>query len=153
VAHRIQAKGGEVTYVAADVADGNQLQAVAVAAIARFGGFDTRINNAGISIWGRLEEVSEQDSRRLFDTNFWGVVHGSLISAAHLKDKGGAIINLGSVASDIGLPLQGMYLEMQFRSLCWRRRRYLRTAAIRLGMGSAYRMLSGAPCPRPPPSS
>ncbi|MDQ2084005.1 SDR family oxidoreductase [Xanthobacteraceae bacterium Astr-EGSB] len=109
VAHRVEAKGGEVTYVAADVADRRQLQAVAVAAIARFGGFDTWINNAGISIWGRLEEVSEEDSRRLFDTNFWGVVHGSLIAAAHLRDKGGAIINLGSVASDIGLPVQGMY--------------------------------------------
>ena len=109
VADRVEAKGGEVTYVAVDVADRNQLHAVAVAAIARFGGFDTWVNNAGISIWGRLEEVSEEDSRRLFDTNFWGVAHGSLIAAAHLRDKCGAIINLGSVASDIGLPLQGMY--------------------------------------------
>jgi short-subunit dehydrogenase len=109
VAHRVEAKGGQVTHVAADVADRGQVQAVAAEAIARFGGFDTWVNNAGISIWGRLEEVNEEDHRRLFDTNFWGVVHGSLIAAAHLKENGGAIVNLGSVASDIGLPLQGMY--------------------------------------------
>ena len=54
----------------------------------RFGGFDTWVNNAGVSIWGRLMEVTDEDNRRLFDTNFWGVVHGSTIAAAHLRREG-----------------------------------------------------------------
>jgi short-subunit dehydrogenase len=50
-----------------------------------------------------------QDQKRLFQTNFWGVVHGSLVAAEHLKKRGGAIINLGSEVSDRAIPLQGMY--------------------------------------------
>ena len=77
--------------------------------IARFGRIDTWINNAGISIFGRLEEVAEEDSRRLFDTNFWGVVHGSLAALPYLRKNGGALINVGSEVSDAVVPYQGMY--------------------------------------------
>jgi short-subunit dehydrogenase len=101
--------GGRAIHVVADVSRRDDMQRVADTAIQRFGGFDTWINNAGLSIWGKLEEVSDEDSRRLFDINFWGVVYGSLVAVEHLKQHGGALINLGSVASDIALPLQGMY--------------------------------------------
>jgi NADP-dependent 3-hydroxy acid dehydrogenase YdfG len=47
-------------------------------AIREFGGFDTWVNNAGTSIYGPIEEVSLEDVRRLFDTNYWGVVNGTL---------------------------------------------------------------------------
>jgi short-subunit dehydrogenase len=82
---------------------------LAQAAIDRFGRIDTWINNAGVSIYGRLEEVSEADSRKLFDTNFWGVVNGSLAALPHLRKQGGALINVGSEVSDAVVPLQGMY--------------------------------------------
>jgi NAD(P)-dependent dehydrogenase (short-subunit alcohol dehydrogenase family) len=78
-------------------------------ATARFGGFDTWVNAAGVDLWGRLADVSEDDHRRLFETNFWGVVHGSLAAAEHLAQSGGAIINVGSIESDRAFPLQGMY--------------------------------------------
>ena len=39
--------------------------------------------DAGVSIYGRLDEVSDADRRRLFDTNFWGVVNGSLAALPH----------------------------------------------------------------------
>ncbi|MGV3615563.1 MAG: SDR family oxidoreductase [Fimbriimonas sp.] len=109
VTEEINETGGQAIYVAADVADREALQRVADVTIERFGGFDTWVNDAGLGIVGRLEDVAEEDSRRMFDTNFWGLVNGSLIAAAHLKAKGGAIINLGSVASDVAFPLQGMY--------------------------------------------
>jgi len=102
-------RGGQVATVAADVASIPDIQRVAAKAQQEFGGFDTWINNAAASIWGRLEEVSDEDSRRMFDTNYWGVVNGSLEAIKHLKQHGGALINLGSVASDIAFPLQGMY--------------------------------------------
>jgi len=108
-AERISEAGGEAAYVTADVANRSELQRVADRAIERFGGFDTWVNNAGVSIWGRLEEVSDEDHRRLFETNFWGAVNGSLIAVRHLKQRGGALVNIGSVASDIALPNQGMY--------------------------------------------
>lgn len=102
-------EGGEAIHVVADVGKRNDIEKIAEAAIQEFGGFDTWINNAGVSIYGKLKEVSEEDNRRLFDTNYWGVVSGSLVAAEHLKSRGGAIINLGSVLSDVAIPLQGMY--------------------------------------------
>jgi short-subunit dehydrogenase len=110
IEREITEAGGEAMHVVADVSDRHQLERVAQATIDRFGGFDTWVNNAGTSIFGELEKVSDEDHRRLFDINFWGVVYGSLIAVKHLKERGGgSLINLGSVASDIGLPIQGMY--------------------------------------------
>ena len=47
--------------------------------------------------------------RQVFETNFWGVVYGSLVAAKNLKPSGGAIINVGSTLSDRAIPLQGIY--------------------------------------------
>lgn len=102
-------KGCETIYVVADVGIEEDVRRVAQAAIQRFGGFDTWVNNAGVSIFGRNEEVSLDDQRRLFQTNFWGVVYGSLVAVEHLKQRGGALINLGSEVSDRAVPLQGIY--------------------------------------------
>ena len=55
------------------------------------------------------DSSSEANAWRLFEINFWGTVYGSLIAAEHLKRRGGALINVGSVASDLALPIQGMY--------------------------------------------
>ncbi len=109
VTESLTADGGQAVAVPADVADRAAMQRVADTAAQRFGGFDSWVNNAGVSIYGRLDEVDEADSRRMFDTNFWGMVHGSLIARRHLLSRGGALINIGSVASDQALPLQGMY--------------------------------------------
>ncbi|HYD95980.1 MAG TPA: SDR family oxidoreductase [Noviherbaspirillum sp.] len=102
-------QGRAAMYVVADVGIEEDVRKVARAAIERFGGFDTWVNNAGVSIFGRYEDISLEDQRRLFQTNFWGVVHGSLVAVEHLKQHGGAIINLGSEVSDRAIPLQGMY--------------------------------------------
>lgn len=108
-ANEINAAGGQAAHMAADVADEQALWKVAEMAVQRFGKFDTWVNNAGISIYGRLLEVSIEDMRRLFETNFWGVVHGSGIAAEYLRRNGGALINIGSTLSDRAIPLQGIY--------------------------------------------
>ncbi|WP_298235060.1 SDR family oxidoreductase [uncultured Azohydromonas sp.] len=95
--------------VPCDVSSRADVQRVAAAALAHFGRIDTWINDAGVSIYGRLDEVSDEDHRRLFETNFWGVVHGSLVALPHLRASGGALINVGSEVSDAVIPLQGMY--------------------------------------------
>lgn len=105
----ITAAGGQAIAVAGDVGDYDDMKRLASEAIRRYGGFDTWINNAGVSIFGRVFEVALEDHRRLFETNYWGVVHGSLIAVEHLRARGGAIINLGSGLSDRAVPLQGTY--------------------------------------------
>lgn len=106
----IRAQGGECDYEVADVAQEGSLERVARKCEQRFGGFDTWVNNAGTSIYGRILETQNQDARKLFDTNFWGLVEGCRVAAAGLKQRGGgAIINIGSVLSEFGYPMQGFY--------------------------------------------
>jgi short-subunit dehydrogenase len=109
VVKRFAEKGAEAISVTADVAEAGAIEQIAKAAITRFGRIDTWVNNAGVSIYGRLDEVSEEDARRLFDVDFWGLVRGSLVALAHLRADGGAIINVGSEVSDAVVPLQGYY--------------------------------------------
>jgi short-subunit dehydrogenase len=105
----IHMSGGRATHVVADVAVPEEMDRVADIAIREFGSVDTWVNNAGISIYGRLTDVPMDDKRRLFETNFWGVVNGCRTAVRHFADHGGTIINIGSVASDRAIPLQGMY--------------------------------------------
>ncbi len=109
-AEQIRADGGRAEYVVADVADFDAVAAVAARAEAAFGGVDTWVNNAGVSIYGRVGDVPLADARRLFETNYWGTVHGSLVAVPYLRRRGGgALINVGSVLSDTAMPLQGHY--------------------------------------------
>lgn len=105
----IYKRGTEVHCVGADVGDEGDVKKIASEALNRFGNFDTWVNNAGVSIYGKMEDVDTADFHQLFATNFWGVVYGSLVAARNLKQYGGAIINLGSTLSDVSIPLQGMY--------------------------------------------
>jgi short-subunit dehydrogenase len=105
----IAANGGTAIAAIADVADRAQMDEVARIAIAEFGRIDTWINNAGVSVYGRLDQVMDEDHRRIFETNFWGVVNGSLAALPYLQLEGGALINLGSEVSEAVVPLQGMY--------------------------------------------
>lgn len=105
----INMRGGRATHVVADVAVPEEVDRIADVALREFGGFDTWVNNAGISIYGKLTDVPMEDKKRLFDTNFWGVVNGCRTAVRHFADRGGTIINIGSVVSDRAIPLQGMY--------------------------------------------
>ncbi|HEX7296345.1 MAG TPA: SDR family oxidoreductase [Pyrinomonadaceae bacterium] len=109
VADDINRAGGEASYVVGDVANFDDVQRIADEAVQRFGGFDTWVNNAGVSIFGPVLDQSLEDHRRLFETNYWGVVHGSMVAAEHLRTRGGALINVGSVLSDRAIPIQGTY--------------------------------------------
>ena len=99
--------------VPADVSGETALEAAARIAEQEFGGFDTWVNNAGVSVFGRILEVPTEDLRRVIETNLWGVVNGSRVAAKALKSRGGkyagAIINVGSELSDRAIPLQGIY--------------------------------------------
>ena len=109
VTDEINAQGGQAIYVVGDVGNFDDVHKLADEAIRHFGGFDTWVNNAGVSIYGPILDQALADHRRLFETNYWGVVHGSMVACAHLKARGGALINVGSVLSDVAIPIQGTY--------------------------------------------
>ena len=111
----IENGGGKATHVVADVGDSDDVRKVPAHAIETFGGFDTWVSVAGLTIYGTLAQVSEADDVKLMQTNFRGTVHGSLIAAEHLRQHGGTIINVGSVASDLAFTRKGHVRREQAR--------------------------------------
>jgi len=100
---------GRAVYQVADVANVQDVEAVAERAIQEFGRIDTWVNNAAVGVYGRVMEVSLEDMRRQFDVIYWGTVHGSRTAVPHLKERGGALINVASAVADRAIPLQGNY--------------------------------------------
>ena len=107
----LRARGGVADFAVADVADHEAVVQAARRADELYGGFDTWVNNAGVSVFGTFADTPLEDQRRIFETNYWGVVNGSLVAVEHLKGRpdGGVVINVGSILSDQAIPLQGAY--------------------------------------------
>src|SRR5215813_458798 len=101
--------GGKAIHVVANMQNEEDSHKIAATARDEFGGFDTWVNNAGVGMYGKLQDMAIKDMRQLFETNFWGLVYGSLEAVKHLKQRGGALINIGSTLSERALPLQGIY--------------------------------------------
>lgn len=82
----------------ADVTNADELKTVRDAVLARWGRLDVWINNAG---YGRVVPFVDGDAdewERMIDVNFWGVVHGTRAAIAAMRQDGGAIINIASLA-------------------------------------------------------
>lgn len=107
--NELKNQGAAVVAVKADVSNPEDHERIVQTAMLSFGGFETWVNNAGVSIFGKLEDVAFEDQRQLFETNYWGVVYGSLAAVPELRTRGGALINVGSELSDRAIPLQGAY--------------------------------------------
>lgn len=108
--NEVRGNGGQTIHVVADVGREDDVRRIAEAAETAFGRFDTWVNNAGIGLYGRLEETPIDDMRKQMETNYWSQVYGSLEAVRHLRRHGGgAIINVGSEVSERGIPLQGSY--------------------------------------------
>jgi NAD(P)-dependent dehydrogenase (short-subunit alcohol dehydrogenase family) len=105
----IRNEGGRAVFQVADVTDPIQVEEIARTAGREFGRIDTWVNNAAVSVYGRLMDVPLGDLRRQFDVIYWGQVHGSRAAVPHLRENGGALINVASALADRAIPLQGNY--------------------------------------------
>ena len=110
IAEGIRAEGGTAEWAVADVADPDAVGEAADRAVAAFGAIDTWVNNAGTSIYAQLVDTPLDQHRRLFDTNYFGVVNGCMAAVARMSAKGGAIITIGSIGSDLPEPAGGAYV-------------------------------------------
>lgn len=109
IVHTISAEGGKAHAITVDVSSREDLQRAVSDILTIHGRIDTWVNNAGVAIYGKLDQVTEADSKRLFEINFWGVVNGSLLALPALRSAHGVLINVGSEVSEAVIPLQGMY--------------------------------------------
>jgi NAD(P)-dependent dehydrogenase (short-subunit alcohol dehydrogenase family) len=113
IADDIGRKGGRAAFVAVDITDEGAAETIAECAERRFGGFDTWVNNAAAAVFAKLLDTSIDEHKRLFDVGYFGAVQGSLTAARRLSQRGGAIINVGSVLGDRAVLLQGAYSAMK----------------------------------------
>jgi NAD(P)-dependent dehydrogenase (short-subunit alcohol dehydrogenase family) len=111
VAAAIIKNGGTAAFVRADVAKDAEVVKAIDFVLSTYGRLDVAFNNAGVEITGPLPAVTEEDYRRTFDINVWGVLNSMKHEiAAMLKNGGGAIVNTSSVAGHIGLPQASLYV-------------------------------------------
>lgn len=105
----LESDGHEAIAVPTDVGVRQQVIHLGERAVERFGRIDTWINDAAVTVYGRITEVDMGEQRRLFDTNYWGYVYGCLEAIRHMRERGGHIISVASVLSTRAIPLQGPY--------------------------------------------
>lgn len=94
--------GGKAHHHTCDVTIQASLKSV-VDAIAVGASIDILVNNAGIAHVGNLEGTSEADLDRIYAVNVKGVYNGMFACIPHMKQQGGVILNLASVASSVGI--------------------------------------------------
>ncbi|MCY8508595.1 SDR family oxidoreductase [Bacillus mojavensis] len=117
----VKKKGHEAIYVKADVGKEEDINRIAETAISTFGHFDTWVNNAAVSVFGHAMDVTTEDMKRVFDTNFWGPVYGTRAAVKHFTSRGGpgALINVGSLFGDRGTVIQSTYASAKFALHGW----------------------------------
>jgi len=101
--------GGKAVALQANVAKKSEVQRLFTETEKAFGKIDILVNNAGVYEFVPLEEVTEQQFHRMFDTNVLGLLLTTQEALKHFNAKGGSIINIGSLASTLTPPTAVVY--------------------------------------------
>jgi 3-oxoacyl-[acyl-carrier protein] reductase len=109
VAARIADAGGKAKAVRADVSKPEEARRLIDEAVAAFGRVDILVNNAGVYEFAPLEEISEEHYNRIFDLNVKGLLFASQAAAGAFDGRGGSIINISSLASQMAFPTASVY--------------------------------------------
>jgi NAD(P)-dependent dehydrogenase (short-subunit alcohol dehydrogenase family) len=98
-----------------DVTQSDSVNRAVVCTIAQFGRIDVLINNAGYTILGALEEVSDEQTKRIFDVNVFGALRMIRAVVPHMRNqRSGRIINISSIAGKLSTPVNGTYSATKF---------------------------------------
>jgi 2-keto-3-deoxy-L-fuconate dehydrogenase len=100
----IRAEGGKAEYKKCNVANASDIERIMQETAALTKSIQIIVNNAGIAHIGTVESTTEEDFERLLSVNVKGVFHVTRAFIPLMKEKGGSILNLASIASTIGLP-------------------------------------------------
>lgn len=107
--------GGSPHTQVLDVRDRAAVHSYADAVAAHFGAVNLVINNAGITIFGTVEDSPYDDIEKVIDVDFWGVVHGTKAFLPHLIASGdGHVVNVSSIFGLFSVPTQSSYNAAKF---------------------------------------
>jgi short-subunit dehydrogenase len=107
----MQRLGGEAEAVVADVSEYADVERIGQRARQRFGRVDTWVNNAAVSAYATVEQLTAEEMERIIHVNLLGQMYGSKVASGLLQAAGGGtIINVGSALSDRAIPLQAAYV-------------------------------------------
>ena len=110
VASEIRAAAGQAVAVKCDVSDAKDAEALIAAALAHFKKIDILVNNAGIYVADSVEKVSEAEWDKLMSVDLKGVMLCSKYAIPHMRKQGkGKIINIASIAGEVGLAQSAAY--------------------------------------------
>ena len=109
VVAEITGSGGKAIAVQGDVSKAADVQRLFAEAKKAFGTLDVLVNNAGIYQFAPLEDVTESEFHRQFNTNVLGLILATQEAVKHFGEHGGSVINIGSVVSRLGMPGSTVY--------------------------------------------
>ena len=113
--HEIEEAGGRCLAVPTDVAERPQVERLRDATLEHFGRIDVWVNNAGYGLVGSVEQTTQDDMRRIWETNYMGVFTGCQVALDQMRRQGsGHIINVSSMVARFGLPLNAAYCATKF---------------------------------------
>lgn len=111
VADECKRRGTKAIVVETDVTNRDEVEALAKAAVSKFDGIDVWVNDAGVSTFGRYDEVPVDEHEKVIETNLLGVMYGSHVAMRQFRDQGkGTLINIGSYLSKGSAPYQAAYV-------------------------------------------
>jgi len=110
VADACRKAGASVVTVKADVSVERDCQAIVAGALIAFGRIDTLVNNAGVSMWARFEDIEDVSVlERIMRVNYMGAVYCTRHALPHLRESRGRIVGISSLAGRTGVPTRTGY--------------------------------------------
>jgi 3-oxoacyl-[acyl-carrier protein] reductase len=109
VVDEISKGGGKAIAVQGDVAKKKDIERLFAEAEKAFGKIDILVNNAGVYDFKPLEEITENEFHREFNTNVLGMMLATQEALKHFGTEGGSVINIGSLASSLTPPTAVIY--------------------------------------------
>jgi short-subunit dehydrogenase len=107
---RKQGKGSKALVVPTDVAEQTQCKKLIECTVGEYGRIDTLINNAGISMWARFDEIQDLSlMEQLMRANYFGSIYCTYYALPYLKKRRGRIAGISSLAGKTGVPTRSGY--------------------------------------------